>query len=96
MWSSVTPPTASSRQTFLGYRNADGSVGTRNLLAVTSTVPCVTGVLAHAVARIHTELLPHFPNVDGVLSLEHSYGCGVDDRQPRVRKAPAIAAVSGR
>ncbi|HYI04896.1 MAG TPA: SAF domain-containing protein, partial [Reyranella sp.] len=29
--------------TFEGYRNADGSVGTRNILAITTTVQCVAG-----------------------------------------------------
>lgn len=63
--------------TFEGYRNADGSVGTRNLLAITTTVQCVAGVVALAVKRIRDELLPRYPNVDGVVGLEHSYGCGV-------------------
>ncbi len=63
--------------TFEGFRNADGSVGTRNILAITTTVQCVAGVVAHAVARIKAELLPRFPNVDDVVGLEHSYGCGV-------------------
>ncbi len=38
--------------TFEGYRNADGSVGTRNILAITETVQCVAGVTAFAVQRI--------------------------------------------
>ena len=63
--------------TFQGYRNTDGSVGTRNLLAITTTVQCVAGVLDFAVERIRTELLPLYPNVDGVVGLEHTYGCGV-------------------
>ena len=63
--------------TFEGYRNADGSVGTRNILAITTTVQCVAGVVAHAVARIKAELLPKYPNVDDVIGLEHTYGCGV-------------------
>ena len=63
--------------TFEGYVNRDGSVGTRNLLAITTTVQCVAGVLNIAVERIERELLPLFPNVDGVVGLEHSYGCGV-------------------
>jgi galactarate dehydratase len=63
--------------TFEGYRNADGSVGTRNLLAITTTVQCVAGVLDVTVERIRKELLPKYPNVDGVVGLEHTYGCGV-------------------
>ncbi|WP_399683880.1 galactarate dehydratase [Xenophilus sp.] len=63
--------------TFEGYRNPDGSVGTRNILAITQTVQCVAGVTAYAVQRIKAELLPRYPNVDDVVALEHGYGCGV-------------------
>lgn len=63
--------------TFQGFRNADGSVGTRNILAITTTVQCVAGVVDYAVKRIKEELLPRYPNVDDVVGLEHSYGCGV-------------------
>ncbi|MEG0112690.1 MAG: galactarate dehydratase [Comamonas sp.] len=63
--------------TFEGYRNADGTVGTRNILAITTTVQCVAGVLDFAVRRIKAELLPRYPQVDDVVGLEHSYGCGV-------------------
>ncbi|MBS0505772.1 MAG: galactarate dehydratase [Proteobacteria bacterium] len=63
--------------TFEGYRNPDGSVGTRNILAITQTVQCVAGVTAYAVQRIKAELLPKYPNVDDVVALEHGYGCGV-------------------
>ncbi len=63
--------------TFQGYRNADGSVGTRNILAITTTVQCVAGVVEFAVKRIKAELLPRFPQVDDVVGLEHTYGCGV-------------------
>ena len=63
--------------TFEGYQNLDGSVGTRNILAITQTVQCVAGVTDFAVQRIKTELLPKFPNVDDVVGLDHTYGCGV-------------------
>ena len=63
--------------TFEGYRNADGSVGSRNILAITTTVQCVAGVVDFAVQRIKAELLPRYPQVDDVVGLEHSYGCGV-------------------
>ena len=63
--------------TFQGFRNPDGSVGTRNLLAITTTVQCVAGVVEHAVERIRRELLPLYPHVDDVIGLGHGYGCGV-------------------
>ena len=41
------------------------------------TVQCVAGVVEFAVQRIKAELLPSYPNVDDVVGLEHTYGCGV-------------------
>ncbi len=73
----LAPSEELTHRTFMGYRNADGSVGTRNILAVTTTVQCVAGVVDIAVKRIKAELLARYPNVDDVVGLEHSYGCGV-------------------
>jgi galactarate dehydratase len=77
--STVKPPEMPPLEgfTFEGYRNADGTVGSRNILAITTTVQCVADVVQHAVTRIKAELLPRFPNVDDVVSLGHTYGCGV-------------------
>ncbi len=75
----VKPPPQAPLEgyTFEGYRNADGSVGSRNILAITTTVQCVAGVLDFAVKRIKSELMPQYPHVDDVVGLEHTYGCGV-------------------
>lgn len=73
----IAPPAPLEGYTFEGYRNADGTVGTRNILAISNTVQCVQGVVEHAVERIRRELLPRYPNVDGVVGIEHTYGCGV-------------------
>ncbi len=62
--------------TFEGFPNPDGSAGTKNLLGISSSVQCVAGVVDYAVERIRNELLPRFPNVDGVLALNHTFGCG--------------------
>lgn len=62
--------------TFEGYRNKDGSVGTKNMLGITTSVHCVAGVVDYVVKIIEKELLPHYPNVDGVVGLNHLYGCG--------------------
>jgi galactarate dehydratase len=67
---------------FMGYRNADGSVGTRNILAISESVQCVAGVVDHVVKIVKEKLLPKYPNVDDVVALSHSYGCGVAINAP--------------
>jgi galactarate dehydratase len=68
--------------TFEGFRNVDGSVGTRNLLGLTTTVQCVAAIVELAAQRIRTEILPHYSNVDGVVAITHGYGCGVAINAP--------------
>ena len=65
------------RTTWMGYRNKTGPAGTRNLLGIVTTVQCAAGVVKAAVERIKAELLPKYPNVDGVVAVTHPYGCGV-------------------
>ena len=62
---------------FEGFRNADGSVGTKNILGITTTVQCVAPTVEYAVRRIKAEILPRFPRVDDVVAITHNYGCGV-------------------
>jgi len=71
------PLPALEGHSFEGYRNADGSVGTKNILGITTTVQCVAPTVDYAVQRIRAELLPRFTNVDGVVAVTHTYGCGV-------------------
>jgi len=67
---------------FDGFRNPDGSAGTKNVLGISTSVQCVAGVVDHAVKRIKEDLLPRFPNVDDVIALNHAYGCGVAINAP--------------
>jgi galactarate dehydratase len=69
--------------TFEGYSNADGTVGTKNILAVSTSVQCVAGTMEYALKRIKSELLPKYPNVDDVVVLTHAYGCGVAINAPQ-------------
>ncbi len=79
---SAALPTA-TRSTFKGFVNPwGGPAGTRNLLGISTTVQCVTGVLNIAVQRIRQELLPRYPYVDGIVALNHAYGCGVAINAP--------------
>lgn len=68
--------------TFEGFRNPDGSAGTKNVLGITTSVQCVAGTVDYVVQRIKSELLPRFSNVDDVVGLNHSYGCGVAINAP--------------
>jgi galactarate dehydratase len=78
-WSPGLPNTQAPLEgyTFEGYRNADGSVGTKNVLGISTSVQCVAGLTRYIENRIRQELLPDFPNVDEVVAINHSYGCGV-------------------
>lgn len=70
------------RKTWMGYRNASGPAGTRNLLGIVTTVQCAAGVVRVAAEQIRKELLPKYPNVDGVVAVTHPYGCGVAINAP--------------
>ena len=63
--------------TFLGYRRGDGRVGTRNYIAVISTVNCSASVSRYIAARFGHDQLREYPNVDGVFGLTHKSGCGM-------------------
>lgn len=75
----ATPETPAPLEgyTFEGYRNPDGSVGTKNILGISTTVQCVAPTVEHAVRRIKAEILPRYPHVDDVAAITHPYGCGV-------------------
>lgn len=82
--STAVPPAPAplTGYTFEGYRNPDGSVGTRNILGIATTVQCVAPTVEYAARRIKAELLPRFPHVDDVVPVTHSYGCGVAINAP--------------
>jgi galactarate dehydratase len=63
--------------TFEGFVNQDGSVGTKNILGIATTVQCVSATVEFAVKRIRAEMLPRFKNVDDVVAITHPYGCGI-------------------
>jgi altronate hydrolase len=62
---------------FRGYPRANGQVGTRNYLAVISTVSC-SAQTARAIAHAFpSESLAEYPNIDGVVAITHPLGCSV-------------------
>lgn len=71
------PPAPISGRTFQGYRRADGKTGTRNYIAVISTVNCSASVAKYVSQRFTPALLRDYPNVDGVVGFTHETGCGM-------------------
>ena len=68
-----------ARATFEGFRRASGAVGTRNYIGVMTSVNCsatVARFIAEEVKR--SGILDDYPNIDGVIPLVHSTGCGID------------------
>ena len=64
-------------RTFEGYRRPNGAAGTRNYIAVISTVNCSATVSKYVAARFAGEALKKYPNVDGVVAFTHGGGCGM-------------------
>jgi len=80
----ISPPIVSEaeRLTFEGFRRADGRVGTRNYIAIVSSVNC-SATAAHAIAR-HFEKrgLDDYPTVDGIAAFTYSGGCSISAAGP--------------
>ena len=69
---------AGEAETFSGIRRADGGAGTRNFIALCSTVNCSATAVRKIADRInHSGVLDDYPNVDGVVALAHGTGCGM-------------------
>lgn len=66
------------RATFQGIRRADGRFATRNYIGVMATVNCSASVCQFIADHFRGPALDAFPNVDGVVALGHSTGCGMD------------------
>jgi altronate hydrolase len=70
-----------NQPTFLGFRRPNGKVGTRNYLAILTSVNC-SATTARLIAREveRSGLLGDYTNVDGVIPLVHGTGCGMASR----------------
>lgn len=71
----IEPVPAEQRDTFLGYARPDGRVGTRNYLAVVSTVNCSATVCQRIAQRFAGAEVGE-PGFDGVFAVTHKAGCG--------------------
>jgi len=75
----VSMVTDTSRATFEGFRRDNGKVGTRNYIAIITSVNC-SATAARMIADHFTPAeLADYPNVDGVVAFVHGTGCGMAD-----------------
>lgn len=65
------------RDTFLGYRRDNGRVGTRNYIAIVTSVNCSATAARRIADHFTPERLAAFPKVDGVVAFVHGTGCGM-------------------
>jgi altronate hydrolase len=73
----VAPVPEQDRDTFLGYRRENGSVGTRNYIAIVTSVNCSATAARRIADSFGEEELSQYPNVDGVVAFVHGTGCGM-------------------
>jgi len=67
-------------KTFLGYKRKDGNVGTRNYYLVVPTSMCISQIAREVAERIDSneEILRKYSNLNGIVSIPHTEGCGCD------------------
>ncbi|MGR3803304.1 UxaA family hydrolase [Marinibacterium profundimaris] len=68
---------AAVQDTFMGYRRESGAVGTRNYIAVVTSVNCSATAARRIADAFGPEELAAYPNVDGVVAFVHGTGCGM-------------------
>ncbi|MDK3072281.1 altronate dehydratase family protein [Sedimentitalea sp. JM2-8] len=73
----VTPVPEGERDTFMGYRRENGRVGTRNYIAIVTSVNCSATAARRIADAFGPEELAAYPNVDGVVAFVHGTGCGM-------------------
>ncbi|MGI9354519.1 MAG: UxaA family hydrolase [Rhizobiaceae bacterium] len=73
----VEPVPEADRDTFMGFRRANDSVGTRNYIAVLTSVNCSATAARKIAEAFGPEELAAYPNVDGVVAFVHGTGCGM-------------------
>ncbi|GHO86290.1 UxaA family hydrolase [Dictyobacter formicarum] len=80
------------RRTFMGYRRPDGRVGTRNYVAIISSVNCSASTVRAIQRRFGPEIMRAYPNIDGVIGLTHKSGCGMRTGSAAVEQLQRVLA----
>ena len=70
---------ATKQDTFMGFCRENGRIGTRNYIAIITSVNCSATAARMIADHFTPEVLEDFPNVDGVVAFVHGTGCGMAD-----------------
>jgi altronate hydrolase len=71
-------PTPPEPRYWMGYDRGEGRYGTRNYIAIISTVNCSASTSKYISERCRAaDLLRQYPNVDGVVAITHKAGCAM-------------------
>ena len=73
----LRPATPAAGDTFMGFRRENGDVGTRNYIAIVTSVNCSATAARMIAGHFTPEMLADYPNVDGVVAFVHGTGCGM-------------------
>lgn len=73
----LRPAPEAAGDVFLGFRRASGAVGTRNYIAIVTSVNCSATAARMIADHFTPERLADYPNVDGVAAFVHGTGCGM-------------------
>lgn len=74
----LRPVAAAARQdSFMGYRRTTGRIGTRNYIAVLTSVNCSATAARMIAGHFTPDVLAAYPNVDGVTAFVHGTGCAM-------------------
>lgn len=71
------PVAPAGGDTFKGFKRANGDVGTRNYIAIVTSVNCSATAARRIADHFTPERLADYPNVDGVCAFVHGTGCGM-------------------
>ncbi len=64
---------------FSGYRRENGGIGTRNFIAILTSVNCSATAARQIAEQFDSGSLAEYENVDGVAAFVHGTGCGLDN-----------------
>jgi altronate hydrolase len=91
----LLPLPVGAERTFPGFARPGGRVGTRNYIAIISSVNCSASVSKYVAERFRgPDLARDSPGVDGVVAFTHKSGCAMPDDEPTRQLQRVLAGIA--